>query len=89
VFTADGTSDDIDQPIRKLFADTEFVKKYNLCSANSLNWARIMVQIVHFFYAYLKVRLCTQKKRFLSVRKKCVRTLHNSNLLQSLSSTFS
>lgn len=55
VYRADGTSDDIDQPIKKLFADVEFVKKYNLCSANSLNWARIMVQIVHFFYAYIKM----------------------------------
>ena len=53
--TADGTSDDIDQPIRKLFADVDFVKKYNLCSANSLNWARIMIQTAHFYFAYLKV----------------------------------
>ncbi|KAK7110629.1 threonine synthase-like 2 [Littorina saxatilis] len=55
VYRADGTSDDIDQPIRKMFADVEFVKKYNLCSANSLNWARIMVQTAHFYYAYLKM----------------------------------
>ncbi|KAK7508731.1 hypothetical protein BaRGS_00000297 [Batillaria attramentaria] len=55
VFRADGTSDDIDQPIKKVFSDVDYVRKYSICSANSLNWARIMVQIVHFYYAYLKL----------------------------------
>ncbi|KAL8570339.1 hypothetical protein ACOMHN_035757 [Nucella lapillus] len=55
VYRADGTSDDIDVPVKKLFADTEFTKKYNLCSANSLNWSRIMAQIAHFFYMYIKL----------------------------------
>ncbi|XP_043918044.1 threonine synthase-like 2 isoform X2 [Protopterus annectens] len=52
VFSVDGTSDEIDGIIRKLFADTAFAKKHNLMSLNSINWCRIMVQIAHFFYAY-------------------------------------
>nr|XP_033808120.1 threonine synthase-like 2 isoform X3 [Geotrypetes seraphini]XP_033808128.1 threonine synthase-like 2 isoform X3 [Geotrypetes seraphini]XP_033808138.1 threonine synthase-like 2 isoform X3 [Geotrypetes seraphini] len=52
VFAAEGTSDDLDVVIKKLFADKEFVGRHNLMSLNSVNWARIMIQIAHFFYAY-------------------------------------
>ena len=41
----DGTSDDLDIPIKKVFADTDYVAKHNLCSINSINWARIMAQV--------------------------------------------
>ncbi|XP_067884854.1 threonine synthase-like 2 [Heterodontus francisci] len=52
VFSVDGTSDELDEPIRNVFADTEFVKRHNIMSLNSINWARVMVQIAHYFYAY-------------------------------------
>ncbi|XP_068134673.1 threonine synthase-like 2 [Hyperolius riggenbachi] len=54
VFAVDGTSDDLDVPIKKLFADTDFAKKHNLMSTNSVNWGRVMVQIAHFFYGYFR-----------------------------------
>ncbi|XP_041091521.1 threonine synthase-like 2 isoform X2 [Polyodon spathula] len=54
VFAAEGTSDDIDVPIRKLFSDAGFVEQHGLMSLNSVNWARIMVQVAHFFYAYFQ-----------------------------------
>ncbi|CAN2388393.1 2-oxobutyrate metabolic process [Pristimantis euphronides] len=54
VFAADGTSDDLDEPIKKLFKDITFVNKHNLMSTNSVNWARVMVQIAHFFYGYFQ-----------------------------------
>ena len=53
----DGTTDDLDEPIKRCFLDAEFSEQYHLMSLNSINWARIMVQIVHFFYAYLQVIL--------------------------------
>ncbi|MGH0188138.1 UNVERIFIED_CONTAM: hypothetical protein FKN15_027688 [Acipenser sinensis] len=56
VFAADGTSDDIDVPIRKLFSDAGFVEQHGLMSLNSVNWARIMVQVAHFFYAYFQCK---------------------------------
>merc|ERR1719468_1405838 len=59
-FVVDGTSDDLDIPIKKVFADTDFVKENNLCSINSINWARILVQIVHFIYCYFKCRKSTE-----------------------------
>ncbi|NXU56039.1 THNS2 protein, partial [Turnix velox] len=54
VFAAQGNSDEIDEPIKELFADVDFARKYNLMSLNSVNWSRIMVQIAHHFYAYFQ-----------------------------------
>ncbi|KAG2466909.1 THNS2 protein, partial [Polypterus senegalus] len=54
VFEADGTSDDIDVILRKLFADLAFVKEHILMSSNSINWFRILVQMAHFFYGYFQ-----------------------------------
>ncbi|XP_019382110.1 PREDICTED: threonine synthase-like 2 [Gavialis gangeticus] len=54
VFAADGNSDEIDEPIKELFANTDFARKHNLMSLNSINWSRIMVQIAHHFYAYFQ-----------------------------------
>lgn len=55
VFAADGSSDDIDQPLRRLFANQELVKSYGLMSLNSVNWSRVMIQLAHFIYAYLEL----------------------------------
>ncbi|KAI4871677.1 hypothetical protein NFI96_031107 [Prochilodus magdalenae] len=55
VFAADGSSDDIDVSLRKLFADQDLVKRHGLMSLNSVNWSRILVQLAHFLYAYLQL----------------------------------
>ncbi|XP_037548450.1 threonine synthase-like 2 [Nematolebias whitei] len=55
MFSADGSSDDIDQPIRRLFADQNLVSSHGLMSLNSVNWSRVMVQMAHFLYAYLEL----------------------------------
>ncbi|XP_044190318.1 threonine synthase-like 2 [Thunnus albacares] len=55
VFAADGCSDDIDQPLRRLFADQELVQSHSLMSLNSVNWSRVMIQLAHFIYAYLQL----------------------------------
>ncbi|KAM9735196.1 threonine synthase-like 2 isoform 1-T3 [Menidia menidia] len=55
VFAADGSSDDIDQPLRHLFSDQELVRSHTLMSLNSVNWSRVMIQLAHFIYAYLKL----------------------------------
>ncbi|XP_064164488.1 threonine synthase-like 2 [Anguilla rostrata] len=55
VFAADGSSDDIDVPLRRLFADQSLVRDHGLMSLNSVNWCRILVQLAHFLYAYLRL----------------------------------
>ncbi|XP_060103846.1 threonine synthase-like 2 [Heteronotia binoei] len=54
VFLADGNSDDIDEPIKELFADEAFARRHHLMSLNSVNWSRILVQMAHHFYAYFQ-----------------------------------
>ncbi|XP_061445740.1 threonine synthase-like 2 isoform X2 [Rhineura floridana] len=51
---AEGNSDEIDEPIKELFADDDFSRRHNLMSLNSINWSRILVQIAHYFYAYFR-----------------------------------
>jgi threonine synthase len=58
VVGTEGTSDDLDRPMEAVFADTAFKKKHQIGSINSVNICRVMVQIVHYFYAYFRV--CTR-----------------------------
>ncbi|XP_063781154.1 threonine synthase-like 2 isoform X1 [Pseudophryne corroboree] len=54
VFSVDGTSDELDVPIKKFFEDTDFVRQHSIMSTNSVNWARVMVQIAHFCHGYFQ-----------------------------------
>ena len=47
-FAVEGTSDELDIPIKKIFADWEYKNKHNLCSINSLNWARVLIQVGNY-----------------------------------------
>lgn len=47
--------DDLDLVIAKLYANTSFKAKVHLSSVNSINWGRVMMQTVHYYYAYLQV----------------------------------
>ncbi len=55
VFSVDGTSDDTDVVMMKLFADSAFSKEHNLNVFNSLNICRVLVQAVHFISLYLQL----------------------------------
>lgn len=54
VFGVEGTSDELDEPIKAMFADAAFARQHNLMSLNSINWARVLVQMAHHFYAYFQ-----------------------------------
>jgi threonine synthase len=50
-----GNFDDCQQIVKQAFADQSFLPEgYQLAAVNSINWARIMAQIVYYFYAALK-----------------------------------
>ena len=51
----EGSSDDLDVPMEACFRDLRFKRAQSLGSINSVNVARLLVQTVHFFYAYLRV----------------------------------
>lgn len=50
-----GTFDDAQAIVKKLFGDLAFKDKYHLGAVNSINWARVLAQIVYYFYAAFKV----------------------------------
>ncbi|XP_040014292.1 threonine synthase-like 2 isoform X3 [Xiphias gladius] len=84
VFAADGSSDDIDQPLRRLFADQELVKSHSLMSLNSVNWSRVMIQLAHFIYAYLELSGMEQNKAALPEMEVVVPTGGAGNIAAGL-----
>lgn len=50
----EGTFDDCQNAVKAMFNDSGFRKEINLSAVNSINWARIMAQIVYYFYTALK-----------------------------------
>lgn len=48
----DAAFDDCQSMVKALFADEEFRKQHHLAAVNSINWARILAQIVYYFTAY-------------------------------------
>lgn len=55
VYNCPDGGDDLDAVIKKLYANQSFKEKVNLSSVNSINWGRIMIQTVHYFYGYFQV----------------------------------
>ena len=49
----EGTFDDCQDLVKALFADGPFRDEFGLSAVNSINWARIMAQIVYYFAAAL------------------------------------
>lgn len=58
----EGTFDDCQRIMKTIFNDLEFKERYSLGAVNSVNWARVMVQIVYYFSAGLYVMTETQAK---------------------------
>ena len=51
----EGLFDDAQHIVKELFGDLEFKTRHHLGAVNSINWARILVQIVYYFYAWGRV----------------------------------
>ena len=61
-----GTFDDCQSIMKTIFADLEFKGVHSLGAVNSINWARVLAQIVYYFYAAFRVmnRTGAEKVRF-------------------------
>jgi threonine synthase len=64
----DGSFDDAQALVKAMFADRDFAGRFALSAVNSINWARLMAQIVYYFYA---CRLLGAHRQF----RRCVRRL--------------
>jgi len=49
-----GTFDDCQKLVKEMFSENNFREKINMSGVNSINWARIICQIVYYFYSYFK-----------------------------------
>ena len=51
----DGSFDDAQALVKAMFNDTDFSARFNLSAVNSINWARLMAQVVYYFYAAVRL----------------------------------
>ena len=52
--SVDGSFDDCQNLMKTIFNDADFKSEYALGAVNSVNWARVLAQIVYYGYASLK-----------------------------------
>ena len=51
----DGSFDDAQAMVKRLFGDAEARGALTLSAVNSINWARLMAQVVYYFYAAVRL----------------------------------
>eukprot|EP00941_MAST-03F_sp_MAST-3F-sp1_P003959 g3959.t1 len=55
VFRTEGNTDEQAEALKKIFMDKQFAKEYNVCSINSINFARIMAQSSYYVWVCTKM----------------------------------
>ena len=59
-----GNFDDCQKLVKSMFADKNFSSSINMSGVNSINWSRIVVQIVYYFFSYFKIAKEGEKINF-------------------------
>jgi threonine synthase len=57
-----GTFDDGQRIVKEIFGDLEFKRRHALGAVNSINWARVLAQVVYYVFAWTKVRAATGRE---------------------------
>ena len=65
VISINGNFDDCQNIVKTLFNDRYFAKNVSLTAVNSINWARIMIQIVYYFSALSQYKRLEKNVNFL------------------------
>ena len=52
----EGSFDDCQKIVKELFNENSFRSKINMSGVNSINWARIVCQIVYYFYSFFRLK---------------------------------
>jgi threonine synthase len=63
----EGTFDDCQNIVKQLFSDIPFKQQHSLGAVNSINWARVLAQVVYYFSAWLKVSATSSQDIVFSV----------------------
>ena len=64
-FAVEGTFDDCQKIVKSIFSDRSFCNEHNVSGLNSINWARVMVQTVYYFYSFLRKRELSNDINFI------------------------
>ncbi len=59
-----GNFDDCQKFVKSMFTDKKFSNSINISGVNSINWIRIVVQIVYYFFSYFKIAKNDEKINF-------------------------
>ena len=59
-----GNFDECQNFVKLMFADKEFSTSINMTAVNSINWSRIIVQVVYYFFSYLQIAKENEKINF-------------------------
>jgi threonine synthase len=60
----EGSFDDCQEMVKDMFKDQSFMHGIELSAVNSINWARILAQIVYYFKAYFEIAKDNQPVSF-------------------------
>ncbi len=55
----EGTFDDAQAIVKEIFGDLDYKQRHALGAVNSINWARVLAQVVYYFYACFQVQKST------------------------------
>jgi threonine synthase len=58
----DGVFDDCQDMVKAVSNDLEFKRKYKIGTVNSINWARLMAQVVYYFAGYFQATQSNTEK---------------------------
>jgi len=59
-----GSFDDCQTLVKSMFNDSHFRRSINMSGVNSINWARIVIQIVYYFYSHFRLSEKNKKSVF-------------------------
>jgi len=60
----EGSFDDAQAMVKAMFAHQSFAGRFALSAVNSINWARLMAQVVYYFYAAVRLGAPARKVAF-------------------------
>jgi len=60
----EGNFDDCQKVVKTMFADKTFSSSINMSGVNSINWSRIVIQIVYYFFSFFKISEKGEKINF-------------------------
>ena len=60
----DGNFDECQKFVKSMFSDKEFSQSIRMSGVNSINWSRIVAQVVYYFFSYFRIAKKNEKINF-------------------------